>query len=74
MSNEFCLLERCVPARPLPVALAHCLATVKLGDDARHATLYRIFMTLSLGDKMRVQKELRECKAARRGERLAVVS
>lgn len=73
-SDEFSLLKNIPPPKELPIALAHALAVTKLGDDKRHETLFRIFMSLPLAGRLACNAELRECRAARRGERLAVVS
>lgn len=74
MQNEYSLLEQCKPPRPLHIALAHELARAKLGDYARQSVLARNFASLDHGDKLRCISELRECQAARRGQRLAVIS
>lgn len=61
--------------RALPVALAHEMAKCKAGRDyARLEILNRIFNTLDNACKLATRAELRECRAAIRGERLAVVS
>lgn len=65
---------RIEPPRPLWLALAHCFAATKLGEQRRLAVLGRIFNGLLPGDKLRCLVELRECQLAKRGERLAVVS
>lgn len=60
--------------RELPTALAHMLAATKLSDQGRQAWLGRIFRTLSPVDQFKVRWELAECRAAKRGERLAQVA
>lgn len=58
--------------RSLPVALAHVMSARKPGD----ATLERLNATyarLTPADQLRCRIELLECRAARRGEREALV-
>lgn len=74
-SNEgYSLLSKCAPARSLAVALGQELARAKLGDNARQSLLGRIYNSLSAGQQLACKMELAECRAARRGERLAVVA
>jgi hypothetical protein len=63
-----------VKSRPLPIALAHELARVKVSDQHRQEVLGRIFRALAPGDQFKCRFELMQCRAARRGELLAEVS
>lgn len=61
-------------ARPLPIALAHSLVVCKPGRDiARLLILNRLFNGLTLADAIRCRNEIQRCRAAVRGELLAVV-
>lgn len=69
----YSLLSHCTAPRPLAIALGQELARAKLGDNARQALLGRIYATLPAGQQLACKAELAECRAARRGERLAMV-
>lgn len=58
--------------RPIWMALAHEIVRAKIGTP-RMELLNRIYIRLQQADKTRCQAELAECKAARRGQRLAQV-
>lgn len=60
-------------SRPLPIALAHCFARTKAGDEGRLALLNGLFGTLTQQDQFVCRAEIHECRAARHGERLAMV-
>lgn len=71
------LLARAVrvnPNRPLPIALAHAMASAKVSDQDRQQLLSRVFKAMQPAQQARCRHELAECRAARRGERFAVVS
>ena len=70
----FSLLKVAPQARPLHIALAHCLAVAKVTDLERQATLTHVFATLTPGDKLACLRELHECKLAQRGKTEADVS
>lgn len=63
-----------VQARPLPMALAHCFATTKLGNAKRMELLNRVYLQLSPADQLRCKGELRLCRAAKREQVQATVS
>lgn len=73
--DEFSLLQSpwSQPRRELHVALAHELARAKVGDDARQGLLRRLFNAMPIGRQIACNKELRTCRAAKRGELKAVV-
>lgn len=67
------IVQQATAARKdLPIALAHRAMRVKPGtpDDK---ILARIYAGLNPRDRMRFHAEVGECKAAKRGERLADV-
>ena len=58
--------------RSLPIALAHRFAApFPFRDPPRMELLNRMYESLTVGDKMRCTAEFRECRAAKRGARLA---
>lgn len=65
--REYSLLAQCPPPRELHVALAHCIATAKLGT-ARMELLNRLYLALEFKDRMACNVELRLCRMAQRGE------
>lgn len=73
--DEFRLLQSpwSQPRRELHIALAHELARAKVGDDVRQSLLRRLFNALPIGLQIACNKELRACRAAKRGDIKAVV-
>jgi|GEM_PF-6947856 len=71
-NTEYSLLRK-AKVRTLPIALAHCLVLTKTGDPLM-ASLNRIFTALPSGLKLACLHEMAECRAAKRGERLAQVT
>jgi len=67
-------LPAAMTIRPLPIALAQCLANTKAGEQERMALLNRHFSRLNIRDQFICRAELLECKAAKRGQREAIVS
>lgn len=69
--REYSLLAQCPPARELPVAIAHCLASAKPGT-ARMELLNRLYLAMEFKDRMVCNVELTLCRMAKRGELKAV--
>lgn len=65
--REYSLLAQCPPARDLPIALAHCLASAKPGSD-RMTLLNRLYLALDFKNRMVCSVELTLCRMAKRGE------
>lgn len=76
VKNEFSLLQQpwSAPSRPLWKALAHTIANAKPGSERAHL-LNRLYIgELSNAEKLCCIAEIHECRAAKRGARLAVVA
>ena len=71
MTENFSLL-RTSHVRSLPVALAHCLMTARLGTG-RMALLDRAFLRLMPADRLRCRAELHACREAKRAQYLSEV-
>lgn len=54
------------PDRPLPIALAHCLAAAKPDTD-RMRLLNKLYLALTWGEQAACRGELARCRAARAG-------
>jgi hypothetical protein len=59
--------------RPLPLALAHWSARERPGSP-RWTVANRLYNRFSLAGQIAYRAELLECRAAKRGERLAQIS
>lgn len=57
------------PDRPLPIALAHAMASAKVSDQPRQQLLTRVFSRMQPAQQALCRHELAECRAARRAPR-----
>ena len=77
MIDNFSASRVAAQVRDLPIALAHCFSGPMLYAGARGQQrmdlLNRIFVQLDPVDQLRCRAELLECRAAKRGERFAIV-
>ncbi len=71
--DDYSLLKRCPPPRPLHLALAHCYAVAKAGDQQRQTMLFRLFQRLTWAEQQACRTEIRRCQHAMRGHILAEI-